>query len=185
MLPTLTQIEFPSCIQRCEEQRTTTLASLQVPIRPIIALDAILSQDKKIYATFEGFLHCFREPWKHISPGDTSVRSALHANRHAHISQDSTGFPVFKAFSFFPAGIPRLMLSQSDFVNPDSSDLKPRGLAKEYLFAYSNLVCTSTSRGSTNFPVCFLFEFNSKIIVQRQIGSHRPVIGTTGIETGH
>ena len=36
-------------------------------------------------------------------------------------------------------GIPRALISQSDFVDPENGDLKPRGLEKKYDFAYSNL----------------------------------------------
>ena len=38
------------------------------------------------------------------------------------------------------SGIPRTMISQSDFINPKGADATPKNLEKKHAFVYSNLV---------------------------------------------
>eukprot|EP00191_Tetraselmis_sp_GSL018_P001692 CAMPEP_0177606888 /NCGR_PEP_ID=MMETSP0419_2-20121207/17569_1 /TAXON_ID=582737 /ORGANISM="Tetraselmis sp., Strain GSL018" /LENGTH=827 /DNA_ID=CAMNT_0019101323 /DNA_START=311 /DNA_END=2796 /DNA_ORIENTATION=- len=60
-------------------------------------------------------------------------------DKKMYASVDAFAHCFRKPWEHIAPGIPRALISQSDFVNADSSDLQPKGLAKQYTFGHSNL----------------------------------------------
>jgi len=60
-------------------------------------------------------------------------------NKKIYASMDAYAHCFRKPSDHIPPGIPRALISQSDFVDPMNADLKPKRLRKQYSFAYSNL----------------------------------------------
>jgi hypothetical protein len=80
------------------------------------------------------------------NPADWAMYEAMDGWLHCQREPDK----------ILPAGVPRAMISESDFVMYDRDDgggrLIPRGLEKKYDFIYVNNVSTPTLRNPSAFP---------------------------------
>ena len=139
-------------------QRSRRLNQAPQPDKPLAL------QDKKIFAAVDGWIHCFREPHVHIPPGMQPRAQVIrqpwqHGTASAPLCArtisplSSLLDPSRAHLCSLAAGIPRALISQSDFVDPNNGDLKPRNLPKKYLFAYSNLVRQRESLWPFPFPL--------------------------------